>query len=250
MPKLFVHGNPETAALWGPLHDALREKGVDDLEALSPPGFGAPVPPGFAATREAYRDWLIGEIEARGGEGDLVGHDWGAAHVLGALAERPDLFRSWATDCAGLVHPDYVWHDMALEWQKPEIGEQAVASMLEAPLEDRLAVLASFGIPEDIGREIAAGQGSEMARCVLSLYRSGAQPVMKELGEKLYITPKRPGRVVFATGDPFCGTREMCETVAERLGAGVTVLEGRSHWWMFADLGPVVDALIAHWDAA
>ncbi len=250
MPRLFVHGNPETAALWRPLHDALRAKGVDDLEALSPPGFGAPVPPGFAATREAYRDWLIGEIEARGGEADLVGHDWGAGHVLGVLAERPDLFRSWASDCAGLVHPDYVWHDMALEWQKPEIGEQAIAGLIESPLEDRLAVLASFGIPEEIGREIAAGQGPEMSRCVLSLYRSAAQPAMKEVGEKLFAAPKRPGLVLYATDDPYAGTRAMCETVAERLGAGVEVLEGRGHWWMFGDLGPVADALISHWDAA
>ena len=250
MPKLFVHGNPETAALWRPLLDALREKGVDDLEALSPPGFGAPVPAGFAATREAYRDWLIGEIEARGGEADLVGHDWGAGHVLGVLAERPDLFRSWATDCAGLVHPDYVWHDMALEWQKPEAGEQAIAGMLESPVESRVALLATFGIPEAIGREIAAGQGPEMSRCVLSLYRSAAQPAMKELGEKLRSTARRPGHFFFATGDPYCGTQEMCEEVAESVGASVTVLERRGHWWMFADLDPVVDALIAHWDGA
>jgi len=217
---------------------------------VNPPGFGAPVPDGFTATREAYRDWLIGEIEARGGQADLVGHDWGAGHVLGVVAERPDLIRSWATDCAGLAHPDYVWHDMAQAWQTPEVGEQAIAAMLESPLEGRLAMLASFGIPEEIGREIAAAQGPEMARCALSLYRSAAQPAMKELGEKLWTTPKRPGHVFFATGDPFCGTREMCETVAERLGAGVTVLEGRSHWWMFTDLDPIVDALIAHWDAA
>ena len=74
MPRLFVHGNPETAALWRPLLDALRARGEDDLEALSPPGFGAPVPDGFAASREAYRDWLAAEIESRGGSGDLVGH--------------------------------------------------------------------------------------------------------------------------------------------------------------------------------
>ncbi|MEM7413108.1 MAG: alpha/beta fold hydrolase [Myxococcota bacterium] len=250
MPKLFVHGNPETAALWNPLFDALRAKGVDDLEALSPPGFGAPVPADFAATREAYRDWLIGEIEARGGAADLVGHDWGAGHVLGTLAERPDLFRSWATDCAGLVHEDYVWHDMALEWQKPEIGEQAVAGMLESPLEDRLGVLAAFGIPDAVAREIAAAQGPEMSRCVLSLYRSAAQPAMKELGLQLGSSEQRPGRIFYATGDPYAGTREMCESVAGRLGAGFTVLEGRTHWWMFGELAPVADALIAHWDAA
>ena len=87
--------------------------------------------------------------------------------------------------------------------------------MLESPLEERRAVLASFGIPEAIGREIAASPGAETARCELALYRAAAQPVMKELGEQLGTTPRRPGHVFYATGDPFCGTREMCETVAE-----------------------------------
>lgn len=250
MPKLFVHGNPETAALWTPLLSALREKGVDDLEAISPPGFGAPVPPGFAATREAYRDWLIQEIESRGGAADLVGHDWGAGHVLGALAERPDLFRSWATDCAGLVHADYTWHDMALEWQTPEVGEAAVAGMFESPLEARLGLLSAFGVPEEVGREIAAGQDRAMGQCVLSLYRSAAQPEMKALGEKLWTAPKRPGHVFYATEDHYVGTRAMCEEVAQRTGAGMTVLPGRGHWWMFGDLDPITEALIAHWDAA
>ena len=250
MPRLFVHGNPETAALWGPLLDALRAKGVDDVEALSPPGFGAPVPEGFSATREAYRDWLVGEIEARGGDADLVGHDWGAGHVLGVLAERSDLVRSWATDSAGLVHEDYVWHDLALEWQKPDSGEQAVAAMLESPLADRLAMLGSFGIPEAVGREIAAGQGPEMSRCVLALYRSAAQPAMKELGAALSRAPKRPGLVFYPTGDPFCGTREMCGAVAEGLGAGFVVLEGRGHWWMCEDVAPIVDSLVGHWQSA
>ena len=250
MPKLFVHGNPETAAIWTPLMDALRARGVDDLEALSPPGFGAPVPQGFTATREAYRDWLVGEIESRGAPVDLVGHDWGAGHVLGILAERSDLVRTWATDSAGLAHEDYVWHDMALEWQKPEIGEQAVAGMLESPLEARLAVLASLGIPEAYAGEVAAGQGPDMARCVLALYRSAAQPAMRQLGEKLMGAPKRPGHVFYPTEDHYCGTHEMCRSVAERLGAGFTVLEGRGHWWMFTDLDGVVDTLIAHWDSA
>jgi pimeloyl-ACP methyl ester carboxylesterase len=41
MPKAFVHGNPETAALWEPLFAALRSQGVEDLVALSPPGLGS-----------------------------------------------------------------------------------------------------------------------------------------------------------------------------------------------------------------
>ncbi len=96
MPRVFVHGNPETSALWRPLFGELASRGVDDLHAISPPGFGAPLPEGFAPTQIGYRDWLIGKLEAFGGDVDLVGHDWGAGHVFGVLAERPDLLRSWA----------------------------------------------------------------------------------------------------------------------------------------------------------
>ena len=57
MPVVLVHGNPETDAIW----DALRaELGRDDVIALSPPGFGAPVPEGFVATSDGYLAWQIG----------------------------------------------------------------------------------------------------------------------------------------------------------------------------------------------
>ena len=156
MPAVFVHGNPETSAIWADLLAALRGREAGDLVTLSPPGFGAPVPAGFEATRLDYRDWLIGELEALGGGVDLVGHDWGGLHVYGVLAERPDLLRSWSADCAGLLHPDYVWHDMAQSWQTPEIGEQAVEAMFGAPAEQRVMLLSTLGIPPDVASEIVA----------------------------------------------------------------------------------------------
>src|ERR1700710_2022152 len=99
MTIVLVHGNPETAAIWDPLRAAL---GRDDVVALSPPGFGAPVPDGFDATSDEYVTWLIDELEALRDAGrdpiDLVGHDWGGGHVQRLAAARPDLIRSWATD--------------------------------------------------------------------------------------------------------------------------------------------------------
>jgi len=74
---VLVHGNPETTAIWDPLLAAL---GRDDVETLSPPGFGAPVPEGFGATTDDYVAWLVGELEAKGAPVDLVGHDWGGGH--------------------------------------------------------------------------------------------------------------------------------------------------------------------------
>ena len=250
MPKVFVHGNPETNAIWRALFDELKKRGVDDVLALSPPGFGAPVPTDFVSTQLGYRDWLIGELEGLGGEVDLVGHDWGAGHVYGVLAERPDLLRTWAADCAGLVHADYVWHAGALAWQTPEVGEQLIAAMLATPVEESAAGMASLGIPEDVARELAAAQNEEMGRCILALYRSAAQPEMVKLGERLRSTARRPGLVFFASDDPYAGTPEMSAAVAADLGARSVTLEGLGHWWMFGGSKVAAEALVAHWHAA
>lgn len=250
MPHVFVHGNPETPALWGPLFDELRARGVRDLTALAPPGFGAPVPDGFEATQHGYRDWLIGELERLGGGVDLVGHDWGAGHVYGVLAERPELLRSWAADCAGLVHPDYAWHDLAQAWQTPEVGEQALDGMFGMSSDERAATFVSLGMRADVAVEIATGQDDAMARCILTLYRSARQPAMAALGERLRGSPRRPGLVIVPSEDPYAGTPAMCAAVAAELGAATLTLEGQGHWWMFDACKSAADALLAHWARA
>ncbi len=129
MTKVFVHGNPETAAIWGPLRAALDQRGLDDeVVTLDPPGFGAPAPDGWDPTPASYVGWLADALAELDGPIDLVGHDWGAGHVFGLLADEPDRIRSWAADCAGLLHPDYVWHDMAQIWQTPEATASSPAS--------------------------------------------------------------------------------------------------------------------------
>ena len=85
MPKVLVHGVPETSAIWEGLVDELETRGIGDIHRLTPPGFGAPVPQGFEPNQLNYRDWLLAELEALGGNIDLMGHDWGAGHVYGAL---------------------------------------------------------------------------------------------------------------------------------------------------------------------
>jgi pimeloyl-ACP methyl ester carboxylesterase len=78
MPAVLVHGVPDTHRLWEPLRSHLQRS---DVVAVSLPGFDAPVPPGFDATKEAYVEWLIAELERGGAPVDLVGHDWGALLV-------------------------------------------------------------------------------------------------------------------------------------------------------------------------
>ncbi len=72
MPAFFIHGVPATHHLWSPIIDRLARK---DVIAIDLPGFGAPVPTGFDATKEACVGWLIARIEEVGQPVDLVAHD-------------------------------------------------------------------------------------------------------------------------------------------------------------------------------
>jgi pimeloyl-ACP methyl ester carboxylesterase len=246
MTVVLVHGNPETAAIWGPLVNAL---GRDDVVRLSPPGFGAPLPDDFPATYLAYRDWLADELAAIEGPIDLVGHDWGGGHVVNLVLYRPDLVRSWATDVIGLYDPDYVWHDLAQIWQTPGEGEQNVEAMFGGTVEDRTNLLAALGIPADIAASIAADQGPEMGRAVLALYRSAAQPEMATVAQHLDKAAARPGLAILATEDPYVGSDEMRRRAAARAGARVEVLDGLGHWWMVEDPARGAAALTRFWDS-
>lgn len=246
MTVVLVHGNPETAAIWGPLVNAL---GRDDVVRLSPPGFGAPLPDDFPATYLAYRDWLADELAAIEGPIDLVGHDWGGGHVVNLVLHRPDLVRSWATDVIGLYDPDYVWHDLAQIWQTPGEGEQNVEAMFGGTVEDRTNLLAALGIPADIAASIAADQGPEMGRAVLALYRSAAQPEMATVAQHLDKAAARPGLAILATEDPYVGSDEMRRRAAARAGARVEVLDGLGHWWMVEDPARGAAALTRFWDS-
>ncbi len=247
---VFVHGNPETAAIWSPLRQALAATSIDSV-AVSPPGFGAPLPDGFDPSMDGYAQWLVDELEwlhDSGHELDVVGHDWGAGHVAGALARRPDLFRTWTIDIAGVLDEEYVWHDLAQVWQTPDAGEEAVAGMADANPADTTALFASLGLPEAMAADVAAAVDGDMGRCILRLYRTGAQPAVGELGDRLAGTDLPPGLVVNAVLDPYVPS-ELTVRVAERLGAEVLTIDDRGHWWMVADVDGIAASLAAFWSA-
>lgn len=241
---VFVHGNPEVAAIWDPL---LAELDHDDAVALSPPGFGAPVPDGFGATADEYRDWLVAELEAIGEPVDLVGHDWGGGHVQRVAASRPDLIRSWCTDILGAADPEYQWHDLAKVWQTPGEGEAFVEAMAGMPQADRTATFVDLGMTPEAAEACAAAAGPDMNRCILSLYRSAAQPKMTEWGTELEAAQRRPGLVIVATEDQYTGGPELSRRQAERFGAQVAVLDGLGHWWMMQDPKAGARALNDFW---
>jgi len=242
MTIVLVHGNPETEAIWDDLVPHLRS---DDVVRLSPPGFGSAIPSGFDCSTEAYRDWLAGELTKLTQPIDLVGHDWGGGHVMRIAMERPSLIRSWTSDILGCFDADYVWHDMARAWQTADVGEQTVEQMLSLPAEARAERYESLGMTSPIAQKVAAGANTEMGRAILALYRSAAQPAMRDLGAGLSRASAKPGLALIATEDSYCGGETLARRSAERAKAKVAVLKGAGHWWMCQQPKQGADAINA-----
>lgn len=247
--KVFVHGNPETSAIWQPLGTELARRGVNDIVLLSPPGFGAPTPTNWNATQADYVDWLVAELEHFETPVDIIGHDWGAGHVYGVLARRPELVNTWAADCGGLLHREYQWHDAAQAWQTAGVGEEAVGMFTHMDKVDLAGVLQSLGMTGAIATEVAAHVNPEMGRCILHLYRSATQPAMRDLGALLATKRLPRGAVIIPTTDTYPGTPDMAREVARSLHATTIELADRGHWWMIEDPATAAEQLINFWNA-
>ena len=242
MTAVLVHGVPETARLWDALRSELQR---DDVVALSLPGFGNPLPEGFEPTKDAYADWLIGEVEALGQPVDLVGHDWGGGFALRLVSIRPDLVRTWVLDAAGMADPDFAWHDFARMWQTPGEGEAFMEGWLAASPADKAATFGAGEEPSESVQAMAAAIDRTMTDAILTLYRSAVR-TQDDWGDDFVDIP-RPGLVLVPSEDPFLDGAAARRS-ATRAGAGVVDLEGQGHWWMLADPSGAAQLLEAFWD--
>ena len=216
MPAVFVHGVPDTGAMWRPLFDVLTR---DDLVALDLPGFGRPVPDGFDATKEEYVAWIIEQLEELDGPIDLMGHDWGSLMVQRIALTRPDLIRSY-TLSNGAVTDRFKWHDLAVQWQTPEVGEQIMETLTPEVMAPGLA---DGGHPD--AEAAAARIDDTMKRCILALYRSATDLP----GDWALTGPTpQPGLVVWGRDDPV-GPPAAGERFAATSGARLVLLPG-GHW--------------------
>ena len=239
MPVVFVHGVPDTQRVWGAVISRL---GCKDVVTLSLPGFGCSVPAGFSATKEAYVDWLLGELAAIQGPIDLVGHDWGGLLVVRAISVRPDAVRSWAAGAAPLDR-EYVWHQAAKAWQTPGMGEKVMAGMTAEGMQAALVVA---GVPEADAAVAARNVDATTKDCILKLYRSAIHAA--EEWEDDLKRVSAPGLVLWGEKDPYAAVR-FGVRLAERTRARFVSFPGCSHWWQLERPGEVAAELEHFWEA-
>ncbi len=229
MTVVLVHGALETDRLWDRMLPLLET----DCVAVRLPGHAAPRPAGFAATKEAYAEWLTGAIGQVAGPVDVVGHGWGALLVLRTVTALQVRVRSWAVDNASAFHPDFAVRDLERIWQTPDAGERWMSAVRGAPptspggAAGRLALL---GVPSRQAAVIGAALDDTMSACVLDLARS-AIPNARSGWPPPAGPASGAGLVVVAGADPF-DQDGLAQKVALDLGAQRRRLDGLGHYWM------------------
>src|ERR1700761_8362388 len=241
MTAVFVHGVPETPAVWSSLLAAL---GRPDAVALWLPGFDGVRPEGFGATMDEYAAWLVAQLERLDEPVDLVGHDWGGGFVVRVVSTRLELVRSWVTDAAGIGDPGFEWHALAKVWQTPQAGEDFWDQQLAMPDQERAGVFQALGVPAEPALDLASQISLTMADCILDLYRS-AVDVGRQWGPDFAAIPA-PGLVIIPSEEPFM--RAVSSTrAAARADARTAALDGLGHWWMLQDPARAATVLREFW---
>jgi pimeloyl-ACP methyl ester carboxylesterase len=236
VPAVFVHGVPDTAALWAPLLDPLDR---DDVVCLSLPGFGTAVPSGFGCTKDEYATWLADELRTYAEPVDLVGHDWGSILVQRVATTDPELLRSWVL-ADGAVSEVFKWHDLAQRWQTPEVGEQIMELMTGDAVVDALR---EAGHPDPTGA--VTHIDDTMKAAVLALYRSAVG--IAEEWTPGPVPHERPALVLWGDRDTY-GAPGYGRAAASGAGAEFVVLDA-GHWSVVQRPEVAASELMRFWAA-
>ncbi|MEO6028130.1 MAG: alpha/beta hydrolase [Candidatus Binatia bacterium] len=236
MPAYLVHGVPDSPSIWEPIRRQLRRT---DIVTPTLPGFGTPLPAGFGATCDEYVDWLVADIAKLGAPVDLVGHDWGSILVLRIASVRPDLVRTLAAG-SGPLDLEYQWHETAVLWQTPEIGEQLMTIFGGEPA---IEALIAGGVSRASATETVARIDDRMRSTILKLYRSAVN-VNQRWAPDLDAV-RCPALVVWPVDDPFVD-RRFGARLAARIHGDLLEVDG-GHWWPVAQPEKVAAALEKLW---
>ena len=240
--KLFIHGVPDTPHLWEPLISVL-DLSENDYRAPALPGFGCARPAGFSATKEAYTDWLVGQMEDIGGGIDIVGHDWGALLTLRAVSLRPDLVRTWCVTNA-VIDPEYRGHAMARRWATPILGELVMLGMRNK--KRLLPAMIAGGMPKSLAKKEVPLIDKTMRQSILDLYRSAdGLRFSDDWVNGLANLPQR-GQLFWGETDPYVDL-SVAKRFSARWNVPLHVETGAGHWACAERTTEFAALLQSHW---
>jgi pimeloyl-ACP methyl ester carboxylesterase len=239
---VFVHGVPDTPALWRPLISELALQ-ANAFIAPALPGFSRPIPEGFSGSKDAFVAWLIGEMENASEPVDLVGHDWGALLVLRAACLRPDLVSSWCVTNA-VIDADYRGHRTARAWATPLLGELTMLAMRDKVRLER--GLLAGGMPASLANEEVQHIDKTMRQSILKLYRSADG--LRFRGDWIDDLAKLPprGHLFWGETDPFVDL-SVAKRFSRERNVPLHIADGAGHWACHERADVFATVLNAHW---
>ena len=92
-----------------------------------------------------------------------------------------------------LVHLDHIWHDGALRWQTPDLGEQMVAGMVATPDEQFVGYFVDQGMTREIAADVKSHINDEFAHCILAFYRDATLPAVMAMGKQFVAARPKNG---------------------------------------------------------
>ncbi|MEV6632643.1 alpha/beta hydrolase [Actinoplanes sp. NPDC051470] len=243
MTVVFIHGVPETPAMW----DVIRQRLDAGSEVVRLPGFGIPRPAELG-DNEAYASWLAERLREIPGPLDLVAHDWGAHLLIRALSAYDVDCRSWVADAAEAWHPDFVWAEGAQVIQSPQ-GPEFLAG-LTGPGGTFAEFLRPRGMNEASLADVDRTSDQVLADTMLMFYRDAVPNFYhyRSWGPRMEAV-RAPGLIVHGNEDPY-GDVELSRQTAERLRTEFIDLPGKSHYWMHQDPDGAVELLRDFWGRA
>jgi pimeloyl-ACP methyl ester carboxylesterase len=232
-PAIFLHGNPDTHAVWNTTIAALPQ-----LRCLAPdlPGFGKSIAPAdHDLSLEAQGAFVLGIVDALALDRvHLIVHDIGGNYGLAFASLHPERIAS-LTVLNTIWSPAYRWHFWGRVWRTKGLGEAAM-KLSARPLFINQIRRGSPAMPRDYVELAHAEFTPATKRQVLRYYRAMSPPVWQGWDTKL-LAAKLKTQVIWGDKDPFIPA-----TFAEGFGVAARHTP-HGHWVMAEDPQLVASAI-------
>jgi pimeloyl-ACP methyl ester carboxylesterase len=228
-PIVFLHGNPDTHTVWGPVVARLSSR----FRCIAPdlPGFGESRAPADLDCsldgQAAFVRHLLDALELP--RVHLVVHDVGGPHGLAFASQSPERLASLTIFNTNFF-ADYRWHFWARIWRTRALGEIAMA-ITNRPLFVRELRRGSPRMPKAYANHAYGALTRTTKRSVLRWYRAMDPEVHVGWDERLLAATKAtPKQVLWGDLDPFLPSK-----LADRYGGDVQHFADCGHWVMMEE---------------